>query len=792
MSTSKIYKSCNGSVVQSPTITLTEADCVGASYWTDVQGAYGTITVSYEQSLGGFTISASTACASALTINYSYHIWEQLNGSIIYDETYLDTVILPAGQTSLFVEVECLLVTRYRDYNDGRMDEDRYLYKDTFQVLDQAIVPVCQSQPSGCTLTITGTTITAPTQRGLTNGSIFVGVTGNTESYGNYYLNGALQATGSTSGYTFSNLKAGNYTVLVSNVLSCFDQEINLIVPEGEFRTGDFVINGITDLVAANNPIILNVNTAITNPNAVAHKISLTVGATIANNLSILFNLVSPFEYSQTFYAKHFPNKTNYFLASTLTNSVGQAVGTNSNVEIATSLAQVLQNDSVISKVYYIEAVSNVVFLTAKELGSRFNLTASNVIITGSNLTLDVITTGQDKYDGQLTDNYSIFTEVMCDNGTNQYPELGSNLSYNKIAELMMPFSQTNQHKFNLNEVVKAQVTTPFPNKNVDFTVLPQPMRSFYCKFGEIYPLVANTNTVKKRHKQDSGYFWAINSCLDREALNDMTEYVGDSITIDAAPAKENVKFLTKSPSTLYVTRDSEQYLYFILEKNYPYDINVEASIYYTDGSSDLNQMVMSATTLNGNAGGVAFINVSYANLNLAAFETGGKEIYWYILTLTQTNCNLVKQFFSESKYYYLNSYSYPDMVGVNFQNSLGMYDTFDFIGAKEESINRDVTTFTKSLTYNNGGGVEAGFKSKSVYENKVTKKVTVNSGWIDKIHFDWLIELFNSKNIYCYTEKYNNYLLIADFTYVKNSNEDLYNITVVFEKTIWENSISI
>ena len=791
---SKVYSFCNGSNVSMPTtLVLSSSPCILDQTYYENNNNVSSIYNIYKSTI---TISGSTAPYENLPVNFSYHQVFTYNGNTTYDQINTDTIVLPAGQTVVSFQVECLTTSVYRDYHNHNNDSESNNSLYDYTLLDQAVVPACDGQGIGCVLEITSTLVTPPSKRGLSDGSINVSVSGCTGSTANvtYKLNGVLITnTGETSGHTITDLKTGIYNVYVTQT-GCWDQVLNITVPDGEFRTGDFYTEvEPADIVAADNPIINNVTTAIVNPNAAKDKIKLTITGLISNNDSIEFNLTSPIIYNQTFTAKHFPNKTNYFVASTLTNNVGQPVGTNSFSEIATSLAQVLQNDALISKVYYVENSNTDVFLTAKENGSKFNLTTSNVLISSTGITFTKITSGQDKYDGQLVDNYSIYMEVFVNNSGDQFPQLGTNANYSKIAELQQPFNPLNQHKFNLSEIVKTQVSTPRPNKNVDVLVLTDPLRSFYCNLGEIYPLVPNTNTLKKRYKQNTGYFWAINASLPRENINDMSAYQGTYVDFESIASRENVPFLTNSPDTITILRNSEQYLYFLLEKDYGNKLNIQANIYYEDGTIDYGVNVKQITNQKTNAGGVCMLNVSFTNLGLDTFETyWSKKISYYDLIIRQESCTLNKIDFSTTKRYYVNENDYPNMFGVNFQNSLGMYDTFDFTGAIERTINKEVLTYTKPLNYNNGGGLDEGFKNKSVYDNKVTKLVTVNSGWIDEIHFDWLIELLNSKNIYSYTEQFVNYLIIKDQNYIKNSNDNLFNVTITFEQTIHLPSVSI
>ena len=89
-------------------------------------------------------------------------------------------------------------------------------------------------------------------------------------------------------------------------------------------------------------------------------------------------------------------------------------------------------------------------------------------------------------------------------------------------------------------------------------------------------------------------------------------------------------------------------------------------------------------------------------------------------------------------------------------------------------------------------GSLSPGFKYNAAYDTQTTKKLTVNSGWIDSQTFDWLKELVASNEIYIYSNEYDNYVLVKGFKYNKSSNDTLYNIELELDYTIYENSISV
>jgi len=95
-------------------------------------------------------------------------------------------------------------------------------------------------------------------------------------------------------------------------------------------------------------------------------------------------------------------------------------------------------------------------------------------------------------------------------------------------------------------------------------------------------------------------------------------------------------------------------------------------------------------------------------------------------------------------------------------------------------------------LNYNLNGSISAGQRNTATYNTKIVKKVVVNSGWIDEEHFDWLIELMKSNNIYSTSTTNQNYLNLIEYSYKKSSLDDLFDIEATFEWTIYENNVTI
>jgi len=141
--------------------------------------------------------------------------------------------------------------------------------------------------------------------------------------------------------------------------------------------------------------------------------------------------------------------------------------------------------------------------------------------------------------------------------------------------------------------------------------------------------------------------------------------------------------------------------------------------------------------------------------------------------------------------------YSYPYVnpshrFGVIFQNDWGTFDSFDFIGLREETIDRTKKDIEYPVTPNADGSYSVGFIKNAVYDVQVTKRVIVNSGFVSQATFDWLIELMKSTKIYSYTSDFENFLVLDSYKYTKNNQSNEYNIECTFIQTSYENSVTV
>lgn len=770
----KIYKYCNRGLLE-----LQDVNVNLSIYNETLVNQYDVGYLTLYEYKRRFVVTLGQTLSEPLTFSIKYNKYTENN---VYD-TYTNSITFSAGQT---VWEETILTRVVQHDNNTNRDKIRFEIE-TATLQNQTVFP--KNCASTCTVAFGSVTASPTSMRGLSDGSITATITGKISTNVSWYLDGVLINTSNTTSRTFPNLRAGLYSIQVHDGNCIITEFISVI--DGEYRSRDYTINEVTGVKAAHNPIIYNVNTFQNSSQDIPAKSKLSLyNKIVPDGVSIEFVLSSP-EYRVKFYAKGFPNKKNYFLASVVKDEYGNDIGTNTDKEIMQSLYEVLSNDPIISNNYYITyALSDKdILLTAKQTGRKYTLDENNVFIRNtsgviSNQYIDhtVIDVGVDKYDGEVVDDLSVYAEVLINNNV-RYPIEAELEDYIKVSDMVIPFQHNNQHRFDISPIVKNYVTSFRPNyDNNDFTIIPSMMASVKLRIGESYPIVSNSNTIKRRSKLITDTLWICNSSLDYFQENDMEEYVQEL----------DKKWLTNSPNPLQIQREQKLFMYFIVEENFGYGLKLRGNIKYWDGTNDNGIDFYNISSGLTNAGGVFLLNTSYDKLDLATYENNGgniRKIKSIELRVTDYENNGV----TEYKTLLFNINEQPRKFGIVFQNRMGTYDTFDFVGIREDEVNREYGEFTVPTLPDDSGRFNNGFKVNTVYDTRVTNKITVNTGYLDATHLEWLKnDLLTSNDIYTYTTTNHNYLKLVDYKFKKSSLEDLFDMEVTFEYTTFINNISI
>lgn len=554
-----------------------------------------------------------------------------------------------------------------------------------------------------------------------------------------------------------------------------------------------------SNLVASNNPIVFGLSTGtVGSPTFARGKIKVLAASTL--NTTLVFNLTGGTKYSKTFKAVEYPDKENYFMTQTSVDRLGnQTTGSNSITDVTSSLAQVLSNDIFIGQNYYVNySGSSIIELVAKEAGSKYNLNGLQVISSNNaKITFTNITSGSNQYEGQAIPDYSLFVDVYKGNDNVEILKTGTynDLDFNKVSELVLPFSKINVHRFDISKIAGSFLSTPFPKFNQSgFTTFSgstsKMMLPFKVVFGEIYSPNKDEQTLTKTVKGQSKIVWAVNSSLPFTNANQLINYTGLST------GNGSSKFLTSFPEDKYVTDKSRELLYFIVPKNIRNPLSLHADIEFWNGTKIDNRRIytfFSGSNVNtiDNYGGVFIANVSHEYcLKAIETENGNAQIKRATFYLRYG----VNSFFvwSERKSYFfyqvgsreLDDNYYP----LAFLNELGSFDTFEFVGNNEKTVDRTKSSLTLPYVLNADGSIASNSRSSINYGVQTTNKIVVNSGIINQNHFDWLLQLVKSNEIYnCKTGES---LKLDSFKWSKSALSNDYQIELTLISSITNNSV--
>lgn len=719
---------------------------------------------------------------AAYDYNYRIHMVGMINGESYFDEYVTGTILVPSGVTDYQFYLRCSELLF--DYGGPGQD---LLVTYTYTEHNQQYIPICYVPPS-CTLSIDSAVGTGPTILNGTDGSIAVTFSSTSGSTANYYINGDYKGIQGT-GFTFTGLTSGSYNIYLEQS-GCTDSTV-VVVPAGEFKTGAFSVITPATITAVENPVILSLATYVSsfNPKQSINTIVVTGGTISA--VTITFNLDYPQIYNAVFQSKGYPDRSTYFLESILKDQLGNPYGSNSNTEIATSLAECLQNDSIIGRLYFITNSGTTITMTSKEVGDMYDLPAQ-VTIVGSGITLTNTQSGVVSCDGQISADYSLYAELFV-NPNSQFGAAVDTSTFERVAEIELPFNESNIHKFDLSAILKNFVSSPKMDFTMTgFTTLNYMDTNYFVKYGEKYPLIPNTNTKKKRYKGTTGVLYTLNSALNFEDANDMSSYLGTA-TPSGSTTYTGVTFMNTAPNPKYIPRGSKEWLYYLLPTQYPNALSLKGDIYYYNGTSQTGITFITITNLTGatNFGGVTALAAGYDELGLGAYEASGNtKIRRIDFAVWQTPSSGASTMLTETRSYLLEIDEQPQKFNVCWLNKLGTYETFSFVGEVVEDQEIIRQNYQAPYSVNVDGSASDGFQYNGVYDTQYTKLWTVNSGTVDSDTYYYLMGLLQSNKIYNYSNPHENFLTVVSQTAQKSTNSAEWTVQVVFKETIFENQV--
>ena len=535
------YYYCNGNTQGTVNVTLN----VGSIYQrSQIWDGTGTLITTFGNDLtfsfNNYTFLASPNL-SYLDVRYSYFLRLKKTrqfigggGEVIYDD---QTTLVNDVSYKAVPGVDNPPVIFITTTNTFKIINN-VIYR-TYQtassfILNSGSQVQCGTQPPTCHLSTypNANWHTNETVMGANDGSLFIAVVGNTGGTVNYQLTSQYGVITQTTA-TFTGLAPGVYNAYVWQGNCSTSLSYNIL--QGQYKSSSFITTVPSLLSASENPMLVTLNTAVNSNNPCNSKMQFNVTGSVPTNSSIQFQLQYPIIYNVTFYAKSFPNQNNYFDSTILTNNLGIQVGTNTTTDIASSLADCLQKNTILSNLFFINNSGTTVTLIGKQQTRNLNLVGGTdvIISSGSNITFQTLQNGIDNYEGSMIQNYGLYAEVYVNPNLN-FGQLADITTFNRVSEQFLPYNNSNIMQFKIDEILKNYVSTP----KIDFSfsgasIISEMMASYYVNYGETYPIVVNTNTIKKKLKgtttNNVGY--VINSALPFVSANTMQGWLGSQGT---------------------------------------------------------------------------------------------------------------------------------------------------------------------------------------------------------------------------------------------------------------------
>lgn len=394
-------------------------------------------------------------------------------------------------------------------------------------------------------------------------------------------------------------------------------------------------ISSPAPLSAVGNPVIFNIET-LSSSGGTYSEGYIRVDETPTDGFYIRFQLDN-LNYDKTFYARDYPYPTDsYFYTDHIENSTGGTVITGITVnQVANSLYETLSSDPVLTQHYFITYdAGRRVYLKAKTQSNKYRLTGGRLSSSnGSIATIFNPEQGQSQFEGGDITEYSLYAELISVEG-----EFGDNALSNdsKITELVLPFSQDNQHKFDFSNIIKSYLTTTRPDPDATgWSIDSNWIKPYSINYGEIYPLFSNATVKRKWSKGTSPIFYVGNFGSNNHYLsNSHTSLTGTSISGKIY----DTRFISNSPNPKLSYRNSHEFLYFLLKKNVNTALRLYGDITFWDGSSTTDALLLDYLTAFGNTGGLFVSNVSFGALSLDDLEEAeGKKIKQIDVVVKQT-----------------------------------------------------------------------------------------------------------------------------------------------------------
>lgn len=629
-----------------------------------------------------------------------------------------------------------------------------------------------------------------------------------------------------------------------------------------DFENIRYYINNVLDgtvdvsLNPTNNPIVWKFESDTTNPpyNSTPSRFELylTLSDIIANTITTNFNILEDDTVTilgEIFTAKDSNPGLNEFFSCPLgtaqqrlltVQSLSDAINSNLNIS---SKYNCTSDFATVPGV--IGGPTYYIVLTAKEVGTNFNLSVNNFFdfvysfVNANPLAIPYyLIEGSDSSRGmQLQNfNYGCFVEIWRYIDGVDLGRRNTNNKSQKIATLSQKWNKSNKFEFNLSGFLSNLVPKiNIPDFNTPLTVFTyfEGLNHYYLKYGEqfnggyyfdstsspssgflnnYYPENDKNNITdtytRKYYIDETPINWIAKAVLPLGIQNpnfqdkwNQLETIGTTNSIKPINILSNLTELKnrkrfENPEYIFLVVQNDQ------ENNDLRSLRLKTYYRFIDGtlSAPVNYThVINNVNLKP---GIYGIDVSLGIINFNQTEllnnTRILEIYHQI-QISKDGGAIWEDLTPEFSYEMDLNNDPEQYKTLYWRNPYGVIEQFTFEGFKQETVSIDRTTYNQNYKYDSYSRDK---KVKSIFKNDIVIEKTMNSGWINKENYKWLKELLTSTEWWTIEETtkevngfYNHECNFESQTILKydwNIDEfnDLYNLTITYTTSIPENSI--
>lgn len=529
-------------------------------------------------------------------------------------------------------------------------------------------------------------------------------------------------------------------------------------------------------------------------------------------NYPINANYVNNFELVLSFNATPIVDKSIVFTSDVLTLTVTSSYApstnqfltnpTNSSLntrESALSLALELANDFQFSQYYTVELLgsnSNQIKIKAINSGRQYNIdqTILTNSLLNSNISLLSYSSASEKYNWQLLFASSRFyTEIYAAEGY-----IGDTVDKTKsilVDTIDMISPNIDSFPIAVNESLDLKLGFALPRnpfntlisfENLDTKGEYPIVRPYYIAYG-LKRTYGNSDSYKKIPIGLSKIAYIAKG----GTINKLDEYDYNKYILDTN-STISFEFLTNSPNTKQITRNSIEYLQFYKKSVISTNSNLSIEVTYRFNDNSTTNKLIPINNSNSEKGMLS-IDVSPKTVGVSDIETlNNKVVMEYSIRLSWEYLGSIT--YSQVKSYRLPIYNCEDdSMNIIFLNNYAAWDSIEFRKSRQIEINRTASQFTRPIA---NSRAKFGFNSKSdavsVDYNIVNfQEYTVFTDIVNAEQYNWYAELMNSNSIYVWDGSDYRNILITDFEYLYDDNLSSSFLSIKYRYTTDNNNLT-